>query len=211
MSIEIWDWGLGYIYLWDVLIAGGEPPFIYSYDFRNKSASDLSNDWWTTRWTLSTWSSWVSSPIGADVNLLHSVDLSVAKKITITSSIINNNSQGGKAFIFWLWIDNSSTWYTNAVNFYVVDSSYGWTKVQILQSWTTTNWTNIWYIWTSSYTPIIIIDLENKLITWKINWYSDSTLSLTDSQATAIKSYWCLNLYTTQNNFYIQDVSITVE
>jgi len=200
------------IYQWTNLVRPAI--YEYSYDFRNKSSSQLSADWWSVLWwTLETWSSWITSPVGKDVSLWHSVDLSTAKKITIDTSIVwnRNDSYWDRAMSFW--IRRNQSWASDYLQFYIASAvaSYHWTVIKMRFSWTTTEWTNIGSIWTSSYTPKLILDLESKTATWKISWYNNSTYTLSDAQITAIRNMSYFYVYATQHNFYIQNISITVE
>jgi len=183
----------------------------YSYDFRDKSTTQLTNDWWSVLWwTLETGSSWITSPTGKDVTLWHSVDLSTAKKITIDTSIVRNRDDAYSGRGMWFWVTlNSSNWCW----FRVYNSwwNYRWIRTVTVIWWTEYEWTNTGNIWTSSYNPKFIIDLENKTLTWEISWYSNSTYTLSDAQITSIRSMPYLTVYATQHNFYIQNVSITVE
>lgn len=183
----------------------------YSYDFRNKSEWDITNAGWVkVFWTFATGSSWISSPVGKDINIRYPVDLSTANVITIQASITYNNSRDGQAFDFWLYESTTSA-VTNLWFFLRSTGSYGWTRVVFENNWTMTSWTNVWAIGTSSYTPKLVIDLVNKTATWSIAWYSDSTYSLSDAQVTLVRSLWAIWLYTTQGNFYCQNVSVTIE
>ena len=185
--------------------------FEYGYDFRNKSSSQLSADWWSVlRWTLETWSSWITSPTGKDVGLWYSRDLSTVKKITMDTSIVRNrdDSYSGRGMWFWVALNTS-----NFCCFRVYNNwwNYTWIRVRSIIWWNVYDWTNVGNIWTSSYNPKFIIDLENKTLTWEISWYSNSTYTLSDAQITAIRSMSYLTVYATQHNFYIQNVNITVE
>lgn len=143
--------------------------------------------------------------------MIYTVDLSNANKITINTSItfIQNDSYWDRAMNFWL-IDSSKL---NFAQFYIASAvaTYTWTRARIRNAWTVIDWTNIGSIWTASYTPTLEIDLVNKIMTWKISWYNNSTYSLTDSDISVIRWLPYLYVYATQHNFYIQDVSITVE
>ena len=190
-------------YIWKV--------YEYEYDFRNKSSTQLTNDWWSVlTWTLETGSSWITSPTGKDVTLWHSVDLSTAKKITIDTSIVWNRDDAYSGRGMWFWVRLN---WSNYCIFRVYNNWWNYTGIRTILDiwWTVYDWTSIGNIWTSSYTPKFIIDLENKTLTWKISWYNDATYTLTDAQITAIRNMTYLSVYATQHNFYIQTASILVE
>lgn len=183
----------------------------YSYNFKNKSSADITNDGWEIYWSsVTTSSNWVTCSTSTDMNMLFPVDVADAKKITIeaTATYIQNNSH---AFVFGLQLEDAQ-WSSNYVDFYIAsNTTYNWTKVRINKSWTQTSWTNIGSIGTSTYTPKLEIDLENKLITWTISGYSNSTLSLADADVSFIRTMKFLWFYTTQGTFYLQWITIKIE
>ena len=185
----------------------------YSYDFRNKTESQIINDGWTKAWgSLTTWSSWISSPSGYDFTLTYPIDLSSANKITLNADASYNRNYGGYAVVFGVQESVSDYRSNNIAMFYCASSTgYNWTNVRLAQSWNIIGWTNIGDIWTWAKSPTIEIDLQNKTITWKIAWFNNSTLSLSDAQVSLIRSLGALFVYTTQNTFYIQTISVTIE
>lgn len=208
MSIEIWDWGLGYIYLWDILIAwwgGWNQPFTYSYDFRNKSSTDLSNEGWSYTWTLETGANWVTAPNKKDIQLYKTFDFSNANKITITATAQwSTNDNVWRHLQFWCGnLTNSLVLMLSAAN-------YPTSKIY-LNDWTQIYWTDLWNIGTSTYTSTLEVDLVNKTVKWTIPWLWTSTLTLSDAQVTMIRWLPYLYFYTTQHTFYIQDISLTIE
>ena len=96
MSIEIWDWGLGYIYLWDVLIAwwgwweSWWKPGANTLAYRPLS-SDLKEASWKSwlDWNIASWS------------VSYSNNMATVERLTISTSLIN-----------WYWWDFTILWYT---------------------------------------------------------------------------------------------------
>lgn len=208
-KIFVGDTPISRVFLWDAQVRPSKCE--YSYDFRNKSATDLSNDWWTVvAWTLETSAYWITSPVGRDVHIWKSgLDLSNANKITIIFTSVWDRDDGTGSYTqFWL-MDTNFTFQNDTT--LVLSSGYTTSKVNIVVGWTATDGTSIWNIWQSTYASTFEVDLVNKTLTWTVPWLWVSTLSLTDAQVTTIR--WLTNIwgYTTQHTFYIQDMSITIE
>ena len=147
----------------------------YSYDFRNKSTSQITADGWTT------WSGTPSiSSIGytsANSSTARSSktlpSLANAKKITLISTIVTSGDPASWLRLFWdgrtyatwplLW---SSSW-------------------QLQYAWDITNisWLSAW-----TYGTKTVVDLENSTITFSITWKSDTLVNLTSTQVNNIKN-----------------------
>ena len=205
MNVYIWTSGvLKNAYIGEV--------YEYSYDFRGKTESQIYNDWWSKfRGSVQINSSWITALSGTDFVLTYPVNLSSANKITVQASIVFNSSYTGTGHAMIYWLSSTSTpQQNNAVFFIASSASYGGTRTRIVANWTASEWTNVWWIGKSSYTPNLIIDLTNKTMSWIVDW-KISTYTLTDTQVSNIRNLNGIYLYCTQANFYISNVKLTVE
>ena len=179
----------------------------YSYDFRNKSLSQVQNDWWT----LQEWSGAVA--FNANWVYLSSKSYNLrmwnvkwpwtnANKIIMTMTAT-----------VWTWSatfklstsDNADT-NTTGIN---IDSN--WNK-QVLAIY----WTSYTFSWLSSwtYTQKVVLDLLNKTYTLSCTWKTDNTWSITDAQIAWIKAnsktVW-VYIWSGSTGTVIRDISILVE
>ena len=175
----------------------------YSYDFRGKTSSNLTADGWTIvkgTPTLNTY--WIS---GSDIRLTRGIDVSNAKKITIsiygTLSSANSFAWGiAKSVttswsVGWTWSFMSSESNGRQINIYWTSTEFSW-----ISAWT--------------YTQTATFDLENK--TWKLSttWKTDQTWTLTDTDVANIKNQIAvIYVYTawSGSNWGLATYSITVE
>ena len=208
MNVYIWTSGtLKNAYIGEV--------YEYSYDFRNKTNSQLQTDWWTLDDSSHTAynSNGVYSTTNVTVRATRSLPSLVnAKKITFNEvMVVASTSYGsGASFrsytgttatkqkIFWIIVNKDQGY--NMKWGYVVSSTQNF-KQDITTTGTKTN--------------SLVYDLVNKTITYTLDW-TTYTGTLTDSNITDIKSnngvfiyVWQINTTTTQ--VYIQSVWILVE
>ena len=184
----------------------------YSYDFRNKSITTLNNDWWS----IPEWQSYVSFDAtwmkltGLPCKLKKSLPswiLSTAKKITLVSSWQNNwySARFALASVVQSWSSANSTWW-------YADTRTGTRIIELYG----TQYSTSWWFYTWSYTMKSIIDLENKIATLSITWYSDITQSITDAQITNIRNnspllYIYSYSVSTSTTIYCKDVSVSIQ
>jgi len=184
-------------------------PFEYSYDFRNKNGTILNNDWWSQKngtWVVE--SNWVSSATWRDCDVVKEIwtSLSNASKIKIQFTIQWSMDYSWKRYIlFWLADASLSTQAG-----FILASGFDTTYVSVYMNGANNKWSDIGNIWTSTYSPIIEIDLVNKTMSWTVSWMWTSNLTLTDAMINTIKAMTHFKMYTTQHTFYLQDMSITV-
>ena len=166
----------------------------YSYDFRNKSWTQVQNDWWT----LIQWTSWTTINSNGinfptkwwwtsnKVRISYPIVLTWAKKITMEMTY------------YWA----ASDWWNN-FNYTTRNSSSfddWWTSM----AWATT--TASWYVWkwsgssrnltlrydnspvTWTYTSTATFDLTTKTMTFQRNWLSQLTWTIPDGDISIIRS-----------------------
>ena len=187
--------------------------FEYSYDFRNKSNTTLTNDGWNIFYNSSyaTYNSyWITT---------NTAGQSVTAKKEVLSSIMPNAKKVTLSFTWTIvWYDwfrlslyktaTSSTRDGVSWPFFNSDT----TQTTIYWTHTTDYVTNSWLI-----TITTVLDFTNK--TWKTtntNWYS-KTWTLTDTQISNIKNNSIgFYIFTSVNNnisnrWWLQSISVTVE
>lgn len=197
--MPLWEHKLKNAYIGEV--------YEYSYDFKNKSSTDLSNAGWSYTWTLETGANWVTAPNRYDIQLYKTFDFSNANRINITATTQwSTNDSIWRHISFWCG-DTASNW----VRLLLSSVNYSTSRINVDVNGTQTLWTDLWNIGTSTYTSTLVIDLVNKTVNWTIPWLWTSTLTLSDAQVTMIRWLPYLWLYTTQHTFYMQDISITIE
>ena len=133
MSIEIWDWGLGYIYLWDILIAwwGSWPePDPVLFDFW-----DWTNSVWTYtqasyQWTVTKYTDKITFASGGfSTNYLSEYEIDWTRDFLLE---FNGNIPNTASSYHWIWLtdlvnDSASIFfrtsyessYRNKINCYV--------------------------------------------------------------------------------------------
>jgi hypothetical protein len=187
-------------------------PYKYSYDFRNKTTTQVTNDWWNTYRDVRSWN--------VDSNWIHVVwypwymwkliDNSYfqnAKKITLKSYF---NIQ---TYSYNLFLQNISwstlTWYTGDQ----IDTRQSFRKIFIYGSWSNVT-TSIPY-WV--YEDTVVFDLVNKTAKESMTWFSDITASLSDTNISNIRnnmnsiSIWFYNDLNSNTASYVRDISLTIE
>ena len=186
--------------------------YYYNYTFKWKTTTQIQNDFSVLRGSLSTNSDWFCWTSSNDCWLTKSIpSLSNAKKVIIKGTVVVNSTYvSNNAAYFWITINSGTSTTSYAINC-VEWSTYWWCKVSIRTNNATTNGNAVWNAVQRTYTTTLIIDFENKTLTGNVSWFSDSTLTLTDSQITELR--WCDHLtnYVSLNFSAISDVSIEIE
>lgn len=234
MNIYLWStelsWeflqstGLNAVYKWSETVYESSPTppapivFEYSYDFRNKSVSQIKSDWWVIK-QWESWctinSSWLQRPTKWqwDANKLkvyYPLTLTWATYIKfeyVTSLTAQSWANG-----WWMWIWDSSVW---EINLY---SSIIWTTA----SWYTNAWsisTRSWsnkYSWAAStwtWTMTVECDIANKIAYLTKTWQSRISLSITDSDISYIlwSNSFMQNIWHDIGSQYTQSVYIKIE
>jgi len=172
----------------------------YSYDFRNKSATQFANDGW--QWT--SW--WNVDGDGAYRNSwtplyrLLPKSLTNATKITIDWTA-KTGSSGTSSLLFWLW----QTYSNIDTHLYLQYSSSN-----EVSCWGTANYFSRTYNGNS--TGTLVYDLVNKTVNLSFaNWTpSPATFTMTDTEVASIKA--CTYLWIYQNwTPRIASIKIAVE
>ena len=181
----------------------------YSYDFRGKTKSQVTADWWQAwswdTWT-SCWSNWLyqsSHSWGGRLIRQFNTNMANAKRIVSTAKF----SMQGTYDWMSRWIATSFS-RANSTNIYLI---YWGTYSNMQIAWVSNSIAPSISSWTYKYQ--YIVDLENKTATLTfLTWTSFSkTVSITDSQINTIRNndvYWLILVDT---NCYLQTVSITIE
>ena len=156
----------------------------YSYDFRNKTTTQLTNDWWT----IQSWSIWINSgwiyvssawnPIV--LNTTPIVSLSEAKKVTITE--VGTWSNAWASYIWfatstWRWW---SGWIFAGTTLDTNSGVYGWSCNSTVK---TASWISWW-----TYTIKVTLDLESKTMWVSCTGKSDLTQALSDADVSVFRS-----------------------
>lgn len=186
--------------------------YYYNYIFKWKTTTQIQNDFSVLRGTLSTNSDWFCWTSSSDCWLTKSIpSLSNAKKIIIKGTVVVNSiNVSNNAAFFWISTNSGTSMTSYAIN-WVEWSTYWWCKVTLRTNNATTNGNAVWNAVQGTYTTTFTIDFENKTLTGSVSWFSNSTLTLTDSQITELK--WCDHLtpYVSVNCSAISDISIEID
>jgi hypothetical protein len=177
----------------------------YSYTFKWKTAAQITSERDVNVGTLSTNSEWFN---GYECVIKKDIpNLANARKITISGNVV---WQGGNATAIQLGVGKGSWWGDASSIFELHWSWFSGIKVKYYDG-TNHYWTVIWNATNATYNPTITIDLENKLITWVLSWFSNSTLTLTDERVSNIRTFTYLRCYVSDASWAISDVKITIE
>lgn len=137
MSIEIWDWGLGYIYLWDVLIAwwgGGWDtkvayfPLEEDWNDKWKNWISITKAWTITFTTLSSWKkvanfqSWTVYT-GSDFMQKY---LPKSYTVSYWYTVNNSNTNRRNQFYIWWWFQTLECWATTLEKNWATKLYYYW-------------------------------------------------------------------------------------
>lgn len=200
MNVYIWTSGvLKNDYIGEV--------YEYSYDFRNKTLSQVQNDWWTFQeWsgTVAFNSNWVYLRSTSYNLRMRNVKgpWTNANKITMTMTAT-----------VWTWsatfklsTSNNADTNTTSIN---IDSNRNKQELIIYWNWYSFSWLSSW-----TYTQKVVLDLVNKTYTLSCTWKSDNTWSITDEQIAWIKAnaktVW-VYIWKSSTGTVIRDIKILVE
>ena len=181
----------------------------YSYDFRGKTKSQVTADWWQA-WSWDAWTWCWADWLYATTNpwrLIRQFDVNMSnvKKITMTCQIKRWSSIWCTR---WICTDTSRANPTSSFfdttpsssNFIISGTA---TNISPTYSWTTLKWR-------------YELDFVNKIATFKIlEWatLATQTKSITDTQISTIRNnpvYWMILVWPNWVNTYMQTVSIQI-
>lgn len=174
----------------------------YEYDFRGKTSSQVTSDWWTLWSWLSFDSNWAYSSTWSSTTKAIWYALSNAKRITMTAWIYNANSWN---LSYMLWNNKNTS--TNQTGYYM--SWYDGGNSQILVNGTIIEqYAQSEPSWQSEYN--YTLDFEN--LTYKFE-YAGITKSwaITQAQATSIKNNLTYFRFAIQHSSRLQYIKLTVE
>ena len=153
----------------------------YSYDFRNKSSTILTNDWWTVGANTTIDSNGITSSSYSSTTheIWHSI--TNAKKLTLTCWLYNANGTNSG---YWLRATKSSVGthyisnYIGGYNEWRFVIQLDWAETQVLTQQTFPSWQSEW-----TYT----LDFEN--LTYKVvyNWVT-TNWTMTQTQADNVRN-----------------------
>ena len=187
------------------------PIFPYSYDFKSKTKTNLTNDWWsgTMNWTIDSWGlHWDDWWIGKQFNFSNATKITITVNINITQKsswsswdagfVIANNTSW--TYKFWGWASTLTTSGYRGMSCCTWSNRTSWNNTN-LASWT----------WVGK----SVIDLVNWTITTTYSQggsvLATSTYnSLTATDIANIKSYTYLYVTTNWNGCYIEWISVDV-
>lgn len=186
-------------YYWDYNPA--EKTYSYSYDFSNKSISDMQDDWWTLKtasW-VSSWDNWVKYSWW---NYLWNSPTWLSTAISNANVIIIKSTHTQR--VNWtLWLtkwnsDADADWFAIYWDASVVWCSVAWTQV-FKTSFSPS---------AQQHTAVGIFNLNSKTAYVDYDWIYTNTVSLTDAQITFIKSTNTLGHILENNRF--KSISIEI-
>lgn len=201
----------------------------YSYDFRNKTAAQVTSAGWTIGsknsqgynlnanwlWNLASWDTdaWATYPMP--------INITEANKITFTLGSYGG-STASNAWIIRCWLSNWtiiswtwSAWQTRILNSAGSGSN---SDVQVYNSscWNIISWTTSYWSWIGFLT--CVIDFPNNTITYNktspVSYSTTHTMTATEKNAIlSYKTYFyvCATTYSSTTTNYIQTMSITIE
>jgi hypothetical protein len=198
MNVYIRQNELQNAYIWEYVEV-----WTYSYDFRNKTTSQLSSDWWTNTSGLTTGANWVTSSgwraIDNTISWLWDV-MANAKKLRI--EMLTYNSWWGDQTAGVLLLKDgdgyTQTWFYLNINSYEALCWY----VSVV-SGSLSNYT--WEV-----TIIGEFDFVNKTFYFKLPNIYENTVSLTDSWIAIAKATNGVRCPLCANR-YLESFSITIE
>ena len=176
----------------------------YSYDFRGKTTSQVTAEWFTIKeWNFTINSNGVTSSSSSGRVLLHKTvsNVATAKKIILNNTFVLGSSATGCSFR----LTNNNRTYTSWIQLTVSTNNYEfhiwWDKVATL-SWMSAGT----YTWTT------VLDLENKIATFSVSWKATQTYTITDTQVNNIRNYDTLvELQCWNSSCTISNISVTIE
>ena len=185
-----------------------EPIYEYSYTFKWKTAAEIWNEFTLQTWVINTNANWVTWSSSQDCRITKALpSLATAERIIISWTVVcENNTRIATSIWIWIW----SWWGNELTAFNIYGTQYNWIRVLLYTDWQNNPWNLVWYASEWTYNPVITIDLVNKVITWELSWFDNSTLTLTDARISAIRQYTYLVPYISLNYATISDISITI-
>lgn len=182
------------------------PPsyYEYSYDFRNKSTTSLTNDWWSfPKWTdgvafdsngMYKSSSWWRCGI-------YPIDVNGATKITVQANRYNIQTDVDMNAWIWQWINSNG----NVINANQIYRGYNLTNLYVAGT-QKYNWGSV----TWSYSTSMVLDIANTTATFNV-WSSiNQTYTLSASDITSILACTYLNCAVCKSGNHLKDISITI-
>lgn len=180
----------------------------WSYDFRNKSVSTLTNDWWERPdWSsgVSFSSSWMYKSSQGYKRAIYPMSFAWANEITLTAHIYNSSDRD---FAIWFEYNNGSSWNTCTIMW---SASYDNTKLRL---WNTSGTLlNTFFsggsLSSGSKTVVITVNFWNKTVSFSDGTNSGS-YSLTDAEVTAISSSNWIRCAVAKSWNVFHDVAVTI-
>ena len=183
----------------------------YSYDFRNKTTTQVTNDGWFTyrdvrsrsvdsNWIHVVWYPWCMW------KLIDNSKFTNATKVTISGYI---NIQ---TYALHLWFVNSSDVNTGSILY--GDSRQSFWNTSIYWNLITQANESLPYWW---YEFKVVYDFVNKTATGSITWHSDITWALSDNDIANFKANtnmiytWFYNNTNSNTASYVRDISLKIE
>lgn len=186
-------------YYWDYNPA--EKTYSYSYDFANKSISDMQDDWWTLKtasW-VSSWDNWV---MYSWWNYLWNSPTWLSTAISNANVIIIKSTHTQR--VNWtLWL---TKWNSDAdADWFAIywDASVVWCSVSWTQVFKTSFSPSV-----QQHTAVGIFNLNSKTAYVDYDWIYTNTVSLTDAQIAFIKTTNTLGHILENNRF--KSISIEI-
>ena len=175
----------------------------YSYDFRNKVASQVTADWYVTAaWTPAYNSNWFTSSNSSVARINKNIEsLANATKITLSFTVVLGSSATW-TWIRLMWASRTYwTWVLFDVNSNLCQYFIGWDKV------TDSSWLSSW-----THTTTVVLNLTNKTAVFSRTWKTDYSTSITDTQISNIKNNITLSeIYAWMSAWVISNWYILVE
>ena len=179
------------------------PTFEYSYDFRNKSTSQIATDGWTNTSSLLTWAYWVSAnswtAIDNSISWLWTV-MATANKLRIEMTTYNSwwvDSQTAGVLLLKNGDGYTQTGCYLDINAYEVLCGY----VSAIRGGLSN------YTW--EVTIICEFDFVNKTCYFKLPWIYENTVSITDSGIAIAKTTNGIRCPLCKNR-YLEEFTITI-
>ena len=176
----------------------------YSYDFRGKSSTILTNDWWTISGSPSFDSNWMS---WSWINVYRALPTitSSTNRITLKYTFNINNSA---ASLFRIWTMSGSS-LTNVSWMFITTGSSNYRRIHIGNTWTNYNGVSNW-----TYTAVLTLDLANNIWECTTTWLSSLNWTITNSEKSVIMSNIkniLANIDKASGTGYLQSVYVLVE
>lgn len=187
------------IYVWTTKIRPDK--YEYSYDFRGKTASQITADWWTytntplfdANWMYySSWNSVLDKTIQQiwthnKVILECSFSILDSSLFALSCYLVSSS----KTNQYWLYTDNNTSWNKMI-------------KINGTDVYTTKSTLSIW-----DYNLKLLLDLSNK--TYNCSSPYSTSWSLTDSQIAALRQYQNVRLLVAQPWIRFKTLNVTYE